>query len=112
MKPGKGDIAIQCKISGRQLEELQKHTWMMSDAYGLDRRVENYKGKRPISFHQWDLDCLLAVFHYVLPDERIYPDKKDEGYVCLQALQDGIQQAYDEAYPSLPLPRSRAALVG
>ena len=47
MKPGKGDVAIQRKISGRQLEELQKHTWMMSEAYGLDTRVDNYKGKRP-----------------------------------------------------------------
>ena len=41
MKPGKGDVAIQRKISGRQLDELQKHTWMMSEAYGLDMRVDN-----------------------------------------------------------------------
>lgn len=108
MKPGKGDIAIQRKISGRQLEELQRHTWMMGEAYGLDWRVENYKGKRPISFYQWDLDCLLGVILHALPDERFYPDKNDEGYVCLQALHDDLQLAYDETYPRRQPPRRRA----
>ena len=108
MKPGKGDVAIQRKISGRQLEELQKHTWMMSEAYGLDNRVDSYKGKRPISFYQWDLDCLLCVLDMALRDEKEYPDKQDEGYVCLQALHQDLQQAYDETYPRRPAPRSRA----
>ena len=108
MKPGKGDIAIQRKISGRQLEELQKHTWMMSEAYGLDTRVGNYKGKRPISFYQWDLDCLLCVLEMALKDEKEYPDKNDEGYVSLLALHDDLKQAYDETYPRRQMPRRRA----
>ena len=105
MKPGKGDVAIQRKILGRQLEELQKHTWMMCEAYGLDKRVENYKGKRPMSFYQWDLDCLLGVLVLALQDENAYPDNQDEGYVCLQALHDDLQQAYEETYPRRPPPR-------
>ena len=40
MKPGKNDIPIKVKISGRQLEELQKHTWQMCEAFGLDRKIE------------------------------------------------------------------------
>ena len=52
MKPGKSDIPIKRKISGRQLEELQKHTWQMCEAFGLDRKIENYKGTRPISFYR------------------------------------------------------------
>ena len=49
MKPGKNDIPVKLKISGRQLKELQKHTWQMCEAFGLDGKIENYKGTRPIS---------------------------------------------------------------
>ncbi len=98
MKPGKNDIAIKFKISGRQLEELQKHTWQMSEAFGLDTRVGNYKGIRDISFYQWDLDCLLDVIDFALNDEKEYPDKQDEGYLKLHELFMRLSQAYKETY--------------
>ncbi len=98
MKPGKNDIPIKRKISGRQLEELQKHAWQMCEAFGLDRKVENYKGTRPISFYSWDLDCILAVLDMVLDDEKEYPDKKDEGYIKLQELYVELKEAYKETY--------------
>jgi ABC-type ATPase with predicted acetyltransferase domain len=47
MKPGKNDIPIKVKISGLQLTELQKHSCHMIEAFGLDTRVGNYKGKSP-----------------------------------------------------------------
>jgi len=86
MKPGKNDIPLKIKIYGRQLEELQKHTWHMAESFGLDRKIDNYKGKRPISFYRWDLDCILDVLTIVLNDENEYPDKEDEGYLTLQGL--------------------------
>lgn len=98
MKPGKNDIPIECKISGRQLEELQKHTWQMCEAFGLDSRIENYKGKRSISFYSWDLDCILDVLSMVLEDEEEYPDKTDEGYIKLHELYLGMKKAYKETY--------------
>ena len=98
MKPGKNDIAIKFKISGRQLDELQKHTWQMSEAFGLDTRVGNYKGIRYISFHQWDLDCLLDVIDFALNDEKEYPDEKDEGYIALNYLFVNLSQAYKETW--------------
>jgi hypothetical protein len=70
MKPGKNDIPIKIKISGIQLEELQKHSWHMIEAFGLDTKVENYKGIRPISFYSWDLDCILDVLDIVLNEYR------------------------------------------
>ena len=98
MKPGKNDIPIKRKISGRQLVELQKHTWQMCEAFGLDRKIENYKGTRPISFYRWDLDCILDVLDMVLNDEKEYPDKKDEGYVKLYELYMDLKKAYKKAY--------------
>ena len=86
MKPGKNDIPVKVKISGRQLEELQKHTWQMCEAFGLDRKIENYKGTRPISLYSWDLDCIIDVLWLALDDEKEYPDKNDEGYIQLNEL--------------------------
>jgi len=98
MKPGKNDIPIKIKISGKQLEELQKHTWQMCEAFGLDRKIENYKGTRPISFYSWDLDCLLDVLDMTLDDEKEYPDKKDAGYIKLYKLYVDLKNAYKETY--------------
>ena len=98
MKPGKNDIAIKRKISGRQLEELQKHTWYMCEAFGLDKKVANYKGTRPILFYSWDLDCILDALSLVLDDVREYPDKKDEGYIKLYELYVDLKKAYKETY--------------
>ena len=86
MKPEKNDIPVKRKISGRKLEELQKHTWHMCEAFGLDIKIKNYKGVRPISFYSWDLDCILDVLSMVLADDKEYPDKNDDGYEKLYEL--------------------------
>ena len=98
MKPGKNDIPIKRKISGRQLEELQSHTIHMCEAFGLDTKIEKYKGTRPISFYSWDLDCILDVLSMVLNDEKEYPDKNDDGYNKLQELYVDLRNAYKETY--------------
>ena len=86
MKPGSKDIKLAILISGEELSELQRHTWHMSEAFGLDRRIEDYQGKRPIGLHSWDFDCLLAVIDYVIDDPKEYPDKEDQGYKALRSL--------------------------
>ena len=98
MKPGKNDIPIKRKISGRQLVELQKHTWQMCEAFGLDSKIDNYKSSRPISFYRWDLDCILDVLEMALDDEQEYPDKKDEGYIQLYELYIDLKKEYDNTY--------------
>ncbi len=70
----------------------------MCEAFGLDRKVENYKGTRPVSLYSWDLDCILAVLDVVLDDEKEYPDKEDEGYIKLQELYVDLKKAYKETY--------------
>jgi hypothetical protein len=61
MKPGSRDIQVNILITGEELEELQKYTWSMAEAFGLDRRIELYKGKKPIGMYRWDIDCLIDV---------------------------------------------------
>ena len=80
------------------MKELQKHTWQMCEAFGLDSKIEKYKGIRPISFYSWDLDCILDVLDMALDDEKEYPDKNDEGYIKLYELYLDLKKAYKETY--------------
>jgi hypothetical protein len=52
IKPGPRDIKVNILITGEELVELQKHTWSMVEAFGLDQRIEKYKGKKPIGFYR------------------------------------------------------------
>ena len=71
MKPGPSDVKLAILITGDELHELKRFTIDLVEAFGLDRRIEAYSGKRPIGFHSWDIDCLLAVLDNALKDQRI-----------------------------------------
>ncbi len=96
IKPGKHDIKLNILMSGRELEELQRHTPYMAEAFGLDRRIENYKGKRPIELYSWDFDCLLDVIKDVLKDPRKYPHRSDPGYIALCNLFERLKKEYQK----------------
>ncbi len=80
MKPGSKDIKLEILISGEELSELQRHSCHMVEAFGLDRRIDNYKGKRPIGLYRWNFDCILAVIEYVIDDPKEYPDNQPKKY--------------------------------
>lgn len=96
MKPGSKDKPYRILITGRELEELQRFTWQMAESFGLDRRIENYQGKRPIGLYSWDLDCLEAVISLALEDDRVYPQKAGPGYEALQRLGERLKQLGDQ----------------
>ena len=70
----------------------------MIEAFGLDTKVYNYKGVRPISFYRWDLDCIIDVLDMALEDKKEYPDKEDEEFIKLKELCDYLKKLYKEAY--------------
>jgi hypothetical protein len=98
MKPLPGDHRHCLLISGDELRELKRHTGSMAEAFGLDRKIENYKGTRPITLYRWDLDCLMDVIELALRDERDYPDRSASGYLALKSLGDRLRQEYDTVY--------------
>ncbi len=57
MKPGSKDIKTDIVISGEELTELKRHTWLMDEAFGLDSRIDKYKGAKPIGLYIWDFEC-------------------------------------------------------
>lgn len=98
MKPGLKDRKYKILITGMELEELQKQTGHMAEAFGLDRRIENYQGKRPIGFYRWDIDCLVDVVSYVLDDSEEYPDKKSKECLAMKNLYEKFKKLEEEAY--------------
>ena len=98
MKPGPRDRRYPILITGRQLAELKRFTWSMAEAFGLDRRIESYQGKRPIGLYRWDLDCLEAVVAMALDDAEAYPAKSGPEYAAMKQLAGRIQRLRQKAY--------------
>lgn len=98
MKPGPYDKKYSLRISGRELAELKKFTWNMAEAFGLDRRIEAYQGKRPIGFYPWDLDCLESVTLMALKDQQEYPNLPGKGYEAMKTLHKKIKALRARAY--------------
>lgn len=92
MKPGKYDRKLQILITGLELDELQRHVWMMAESFGLDRRIANYQGKRPIGLYRWDVECLMEVMDSALNDRDEYPSQDSEGYLALKNLLERLRK--------------------
>jgi hypothetical protein len=104
MKPGSRDIKHTILISGLELEELQRQTWHMAESFGLDRRIEAYRGKRPIGLYRWDIECLQEVISLTLRDPDEYPDHSTPGYAALRGLYERIRRLCAEAFDELYTP--------
>jgi hypothetical protein len=98
MKPCSGDIRHKLLITGDELRELQRHIYAMAEAFGLDRKIEAYKGTRPLTLYRWDLDCLMDVIAYKLQDPKQYPDQNAPEYRALKRLGDRLREEYDRHY--------------
>ena len=98
MKPGSKDKRVSLLIAGDELTELKRLTWLMSESFGLDTRIENYQGKRPIGLYSWDFECLLAVIDHALNDDKEYPDKTAPEY---HALTQFSRRLLDACHKSL-----------
>jgi hypothetical protein len=99
-RPIRGE-SYEVLITGRELVELQKFTWAMAEAFGLDRRIEAYRGKRPLRLARWDLDCLEDVTALALDDDTEYPGRSGKGFAAIQALHERIRRIRAGAYAAL-----------
>ncbi len=100
MKPSSRDKKVKLLITGLELEELQRHTWRMAESFGLDGRIIEYQGKRPIGLWRWDLEHLQDVIAMALEDPTEYPDHSTPGYAALCTLYERVRQLCAEAFAS------------
>jgi len=74
------------------------HQMQEAGAFGLDRRIEQYKGKKPIGLYRWDMDCLIDVLSIALDDPKEYPDHKSSGYHALKNLSEKLKSEYERNF--------------
>jgi hypothetical protein len=98
MKPERRDVRHKVLITGDELRELKRHTGSMAEAFGLDRKIEAYKGTRPLTLYRWDLECLMDVIDCEINDPRKYPDKTTPAYFPLKRLEERLSEEYDRHY--------------
>jgi hypothetical protein len=98
IKPGSRDKKVSLLITGDELTELKRMTWMMSESFGLDTRIEKYAGKRPIGLYSWDFECLLAVTDDALKNGKEYPDQTTSAYQVLSQLSRRLHEEYRKAF--------------
>ena len=91
VKPGSRDRKASILITGMKLDELQRFDWMMAEAFGLDGRIANYQGVRPIGLYRWDIECLVDVINSVLDDPEYYPTQDSPAYHAIKNLRDRLQ---------------------
>jgi len=96
--PGSKDKKVSLLIAGEELAELKRQTWLMSESFGLDARIESYLGKRPIGLYSWDFECLLAAVDHALKDGTEYPDKSTPGFNALKKLSARLLEEYHKAF--------------
>ena len=70
----------------------------MCEAFGLDRKIEKYKGTRPITLYRWDLECLIDVSDLVLKDRRKYADHSSPEYVAMKSVADRFRKEFQRVY--------------
>ena len=98
IQPGPKDKRVSFLISPEELVELKRITWLMSESFCLDTRIENYQGKRPIGLYRWDIDCLLVVIDNALKDREIYADTTASGHQALAQLFSRLTGVYQKTF--------------
>jgi hypothetical protein len=101
IKPGSKDRKASILITGIELDELQRFVWMMAESFGLDRRIANYQGVRPIGLWRWDIECLVDVLSSVLDDPEYYPTEDSPEYLALKALHNQLQAEEEALFAEL-----------
>ena len=86
VKPGSKDRKASILISGLELDELQRFVWMMAESFGLDRRIANYQGVRPIGLWRWDIECLVDLIDSVMNDPQYYPVQDNPEYQAIKGV--------------------------
>jgi hypothetical protein len=98
MKPGKNDIKTNLIIQGDELYAIQDVCYIFTECFGLDSRIANYKGKRPLGLYQWDFECLISGLDYIVNNEKGKQRVSSEDLEILRNLLVRVNEIYKNIY--------------
>ena len=96
IKPGKHDIPVKVLIQGAELDALQDQAWQLAETFGLDRRICQYRGTRPLQLYRWDLEALIDMLvpgDGTNPKPRLLADR-----AALSNLRERLLAIYEANY--------------
>ena len=105
MRPGSGDVPVRVKFVGAELRELRKLAWAMAESFGLDSRIDAYKGKRPIQLYRWDLECIEMAVDEAVKESEATRKGKGSSQSALKRLQVRIHALKEKAFEELKGPQ-------
>jgi hypothetical protein len=98
MRPGKRDRKYSIRIQGSELEALKECCLDLPESFGLDRRIEAYKGTRPIGFWPWDLDGLVDALAYELQRQSDPRIRRPRNLKALRSVYERLKKLHEQAY--------------
>jgi len=98
MNPGKNDIKTNIFIEGDELDAIQNVCYVFTECFGLDSRIAKYKGKRPLGLYQWDYECLITGFDYIVNNEKGRKEVSISELQLLGNLLKRIHEIYESVY--------------
>lgn len=100
IKPGSGDRKFYLKLTEEEVDELVWNSSDLIECFGLDKRIEKYKGKRPISLYRWDIEALYEIYCSILENDpdNDYSDKESLNYKAMVTLVEKLKLLYTEAF--------------
>ena len=102
MKPGKRDLKYTLLIQGDELKAMKIVCAEMPECFGLDRRIANYQGTRPIGFYRWDLDALVDTFeHEIKRPSKPFGRRPAPDPVFVLSLHARLKVLHDSSYAEL-----------
>jgi len=101
IKPGKNDIKTNFLIQGEELHALQEIAAYFTECFGLDDRIYNYKGNRPLGLYRWDFDHLLTGIDAALEDSKTGTRLTPDETLALTDLFIRLKAVCKEVHPRL-----------
>ncbi|WP_394794351.1 hypothetical protein [Armatimonas sp.] len=96
IKPGSKDKKVSILITGDELTALQNQD--MPESFGLEDRIQNYKGIRPIGLYRWDLEFLIETIEFALESKNPHTLAAEGDRDALLSLRPRLQEIYDTHY--------------
>ena len=100
LKPGRHDKKYYLNLTDDEVDELVYHAYSLTECFGLDDRIAEYQGNKPLSLSRWDIEAIYEVYLSILKEapNDDYPDLQSPEYQACLRLVKKVKELYDLAF--------------
>ena len=91
------------RFTDNELDELIWNAESLVECCDLNRKIGNYKGKKPLKLESWEIESLYEVYSSILENNidygnELYHNKDSPAYQGLVSLVTKLKVLYDDAF--------------